>query len=128
VKHQPPALEVLSPETRAQLERFRVEHAGEPRGAVADRVLFEDEHLRIWELTLLPGQATALHHHPLDYYLVILSGDRVAGIPPKGEGDPYVGLIPPEGNTVRVPKGSTEWAWNVGEKTYREILIERKRG
>jgi hypothetical protein len=28
---------------------------------------------------------------------------------------------------VRVPKGMTEWALNVGQKTYHEILIELKK-
>jgi hypothetical protein len=40
--------------------------------------------------------------------------------------DFFVGVIPAEGNTVGVPQGGTEWALNVGEKTYREILIELK--
>jgi hypothetical protein len=42
-------------------------------------------------------------------------------------GDPFIGKIPPQGNTVRVPKGGTEWALNVGKQTYREILIELKK-
>ena len=51
----------------------------------------------------------------------------VAGIPPKDSSmDFFVGRIPPDGNTVRVPKGGTEWALNVGEKRYHEILIELK--
>ena len=57
----------------------------------------------------------------------MFSGDLVAGIPPKDSPmDFFVGKIPPEGNTVRVPKGGTEWALNVGQKTYHEILIELK--
>jgi len=57
---------------------------------------------------------------------VIFSGDRVAGIPPKGSGDPFVGVIPEKGNTVPVPKGGTEWAYNIGKETYHEVLIELK--
>jgi hypothetical protein len=52
----------------------------------------------------------------------------VAGIPPKSTGiDAFVGKVPAQGNTVRVPKGGTEWALNVGKKTYHEILIELKK-
>ena len=40
--------------------------------------------------------------------------------------DPFVGKIPAQGNTVGVPKGGVEWALNVGDKTYHEILIELK--
>lgn len=117
----------ITPELRERLEKFREEHADDAMGNVADRVLFEDDRVRIWEMKLEPGQHSDLHHHQHDYYLVILSGDLVAGIPPKGSGmDPFVGKVPPEGNTVPVPKGGTEWALNVGEKTYHEILIELK--
>ena len=115
----------LTPELKERLEKFRDEHADDPMGNVADRVLFEDDNVRIWELKLEPGEHSDLHHHAHDYYLVIFSGDLVAGIPPKG--DPFVGKIPAEGNTVPVPKGGTEWALNVGEKTYHEILIELKK-
>ena len=90
-------------------------------------MLFEDDNVRIWEMKLEPGEWSDLHHHEHDYYLVVFSGDRVAGVPPKGNPmEPFVGLIPEKGNTVPVPKGGTEWAWNVGEKTYHEVLIELK--
>jgi hypothetical protein len=37
-----------------------------------------------------------------------------------------VGVVPEAGNTVAIPKGNLEWAWNVGEKTYREFIVELK--
>ena len=63
---------------------------------------------------------------PISDGAAVSSGDLVAGIPPKGMGEPFIGKIPAQGNTVCVPKGGTEWAWNVGKQTYREILIELK--
>ncbi len=117
-----------SPALRERMEKFREEHAGDPIGNVADHVLFEDDNVRIWEMKLAPGEHSDLHHHEHDYYLVIMSGDLVAGIPPKSSGmDPFVGKVPEKGNTVPVPKGGTEWALNVGAKTYHEILIELKK-
>ncbi|MDX1649149.1 MAG: hypothetical protein R3263_04775, partial [Myxococcota bacterium] len=114
----------ITPELRERLEKFREEHADDPMGKVADRVLFEDDHVRIWEMKLEPGEHSDLHHHEHDYYLCISEGDLVAGIPPKDSGmEPFVGKVPPQGNTVPVPKGGTECALNVGRKTYREILI-----
>ncbi len=118
----------ITPEMRERLERFRDERSGDALGNVADRVLFEDDNVRIWEMKLEPGEHSDLHHHEHDYYLVIFSGDLVAGVPPKDSPmDFFVGVVPPEGNTVPVPKGGTEWAFNVGEKTYHEILIELKK-
>jgi len=123
--HSEPQYMELTPAMRERLEKFRREHDGAPIGDVATRVLYEDDNVRVWEMTLAPGEATDLHHHEHDYMLLVDSGDLVAGIPPLGsEVEPFVGVIPPEGNTVRVPAGGTEWALNVGEKTYHEFLIE----
>lgn len=117
----------LTPELRKRLERFREEHDGEPVGNVGTELLFEDDRVRIWEMRLEPDEASDLHHHEVDYYLVIKQGDLIAGVPPKDSGvDPFVAKLPPGGNTVRVPRGGTEWAVNVGEQTYWEILIELK--
>jgi len=128
MRHTEPEFIEITPELRERIEKFRSEHAGDPIGNVADHVLFEDENVRIWEMKLEPGEHSDLHRHDLEYYLVIFSGDLVAGIPPKATGmDPFVGKVPPKGNTVRVPKGGIEWALNVGKKTYHEILIELKK-
>ncbi len=126
--HTEPEYAEITPELKERIEKFREEHKDDPLGDVGTTVLFEDESVRIWEMKLAPGEASDLHHHEHEYYLVVFSGDLVAGIPPKGAAmDPFVGKIPPQGNTVRVPKGGTEWALNVGEKTYHEILIELKK-
>ena len=127
MRHTPPELMDLTPGMQARLDAFAEEHDGEPLGDVADYVLYEDDRLRIWEMTLEPGEHSALHRHELDYYLVIMTGDLVAGVSPKGSAVPsFVGIVPPTGNTVAIPKGAVEWAWNIGEETYREVLIELK--
>ncbi|MBY0401547.1 hypothetical protein K2X89_14720 [Myxococcota bacterium] len=123
----PPEFAKLTPEMKARLDRFRDEHANDKLGRVGGRILLDDERIRIWELILEPGEASDLHEHTHDYYLVIFEGDEVAGVMPKGSPvDSFVGLVPKDGNTVAIPKGGVEWAWNVGKKTYREILIELK--
>lgn len=117
----------MTPELKARIEKFRDEHEGAEFGGVGSRVLFEDDNVRIWDMKLEPGEASALHKHEHEYYLIVQSGDLVAGIPPKDfPMEPFVGKIPPEGNTVYVPKGGIEWALNVGEKTYYEFLVELK--
>ncbi len=128
MRHSEPEFAEITPELRERLEKFRDERSGDSLGDVANTILFEDDDVRIWEMKLAPGAHSDLHHHEHDYYLVVDSGDLVAGIPPKDSPmDFFVGKIPPKGNTVRVPKGGTEWAFNVGEKTYHEILIELKK-
>ena len=126
--HTEPEYVDITPELRERLEKFREERADDAVGSVADTVLYEDDDVRIWEMTLGPGEHSDLHHHEHEYILVIDSGDLVAGVMPKGGPmDFFVGKVPPQGNTVRVPKGNTEWALNIGEKLYHEILIELKK-
>ena len=123
---QPESVE-LTPELREKLEKFREEHDGEAIGEVASKLLFEDERVRIWEMRLAPGEASDLHHHADDYYLVMLQGDMIAGVPPKDSGqDVYAVALSPGGQTFQVPKGDTEWAVNTGTETFYEILIELK--
>lgn len=128
MRHTEPEFAEITPQMKERIEKFREEHAGDPVGNVANHVLFEDDNLRIWEMKLEPGEASDLHHHEHDYYLVVFSGDLVAGVTPEGSPmESFVGKIPPQGNTVMVPKGGTEWAYNVGDQTYHEILIELKK-
>ena len=125
MRHTEPEYAEVTPALRAQLEKFRDEHADDPIGNVANTVLFEDDNVRVWEMKLEPGENSDLHHHEHDYYLAIFSGDLVAGVPPKGGPmEPFIGVVPADGNTVHVPKGGTELALNVGKQTYHEILIE----
>jgi len=127
VRHTETEYLPIPPELTERIQKFRREHAGEPIGDVADHVLFEDDKVRIWEMTLEPGEHSDLHHHAHDYYLVIFSGDLVAGVTPPGDPvEPFLARVPPGGNTVAVPRGGTEWAYNVGKTTYHEILIELK--
>jgi len=128
MRHSAPEFIQPTAEMLERIEKFRDEHAGDPIGKVANHVLYEDDNVRIWEMKLAPGEHSDLHRHDHDYYLVIMSGDLVAGIPPKASGmDPFVGKVPVGGNTVGVPKGGVEWALNVGKETYHEVLIELKK-
>lgn len=128
MRHTEPEYVDVTPEMEERLRKFRAEHKDDQLGGVGTEVLYEDDDVKIWELTLEPGETSDLHHHEHDYFLVIDSGDLVAGVMPEGGPmDWFIGKIPPQGNTVRVPKGNTEWAYNVGQKRYHEILIELKK-
>ena len=98
-------------------------------GDVADRIVHENERLRIWEMCLEPGERSAVHEHRLDYILVFLEGDRI-GVEPEpdsaGEFTEALDLEPPIGTAIFVRAGGVETAVNVGSQRYREILIELK--
>jgi len=123
----PPEFIELTPSMQERLDRFAEEHADDPVGNVGGTVIFEDDRVRMWELVLEPGEASDLHRHELDYYLIIFEGDYVAGVTGPGTPTPsFVGKVPVAGNTVSIPKGGFEWAYNVGEKAYREVIVEIK--
>jgi predicted metal-dependent enzyme (double-stranded beta helix superfamily) len=99
-------------------------------GDVATRVLFENDRVRVWEMDLAPGESSAVHEHTLDYLLIQLEGDRIAGV---FEADTH-GAFPPgtvegdvsPGNVIYIEKGGIETAKNTGMQRYREILVELK--
>ena len=106
---------------------------------VGTRVVFEDDRIKVWELELGPGQKTAIHTHTMDYMFYVISGssleildeeDNRIGVfdykdgdvlPLQLEGDELV-VIGDE--SLRVP--ATHAARNVGDKFYRELLVEEK--
>lgn len=98
----------------------------EVTGNVATSVLFENERVKVWEMDLKPGEDTDMHYHSMDYLLVIIDGDRIAGIPPEGSDEEVIDAPVEAGQVFYVPKGGTELARNTGTKPYREILIELK--
>jgi hypothetical protein len=43
-------------------------------GQVGDKILFENEHIRMWEVRLAPGQTIEFHIHYHPYLVVSLGG------------------------------------------------------
>jgi hypothetical protein len=98
-------------------------------GDVATRLLFENDRVRVWEMDLAPGTRSATHKHELDYLLVQIEGDRIAGAPEPDTAGPYrdyVEATVEPGKTRYISRGGIETAINVGQRRYREILIELK--
>jgi len=52
------------PEIAAEFER----EAKHPNGCVGQRLLSEDDRVRVWEIRLKPGQRFGFHRHVLDYF------------------------------------------------------------
>src|ERR687892_662166 len=98
-------------------------------GGVGTRVLLENDRVRIWEMDLAPGEESDVHEHTLDYILVQIAGDRIAGIPQPDTKGPYPEYVEGDvspGNVVYIEKGGIETAKNIGQERYHEILIELK--
>ncbi len=94
-------------------------------GELGTGVLFENERVKVWEMDLAPGEESALHRHDRDYVLVVVEGDKIAGVPP-ADGSRVTEADVRPGQVFWVPSGGTESARNVGRHRYYEILIELK--
>src|SRR5262249_4981771 len=96
-------------------------------GDIGSRLLFEDDEIRIWELRLAPGEVSAPHRHTCDYVIVDVSGDKIAAkaVPgyPMEYGD-YIEAPVEQGRTTFLKQGRLEWAVNVVERAYRDVLLE----
>ena len=98
-------------------------------GDVATRLLLENDRVRIWEMDLAPGARSATHRHQVDYVLVQIEGDRIAAMPEPDTGGAYTEYIEADvvpGKARYIRRGGIETAINIGQRRYREILIELK--
>jgi hypothetical protein len=99
-------------------------------GDVATKKLFENDRVKVWEMLLEPGESSDLHEHTLDYLLIQLDGDKIAGIfEPDTHGSFPAGTVEGDvepGNVIYIERGGIETAKNTGQRRYREILVELK--
>jgi hypothetical protein len=98
-------------------------------GPMGDKVIFENDRVRIWELVIPPGGDSNCHVHDLDYVLVQLGGDRVAAVPEpdtKSAYNEYMEADVVPGQVLYIERGGIEIARNVGRVPYSEIIIELK--
>ncbi len=96
----------------------------QPLGNVANKLLFENELVRVWEMNLAPGERSDRHRHDLPYLLCVLEGSRVDA-EVEGRGRALIPVQP--GSVFFVPPGATETAINASGDHFREILIELKK-
>jgi quercetin dioxygenase-like cupin family protein len=101
-----------------------MDHDDRPPGDVANKLLFENELVRVWEMDLAPGERSDRHRHDLPYLLCVLEGSSVDA---EVEGAGRIQLPVQPGSVFFVPPGATETAINASGERFREILIELKR-
>ena len=106
-------------------EKLGTEKLGtEKLGDVANKLLFENELVRVWEMNLAPGERSDRHRHELPYLLCVLAGTRVDA---EVDGRGRVEIPVQAGSVFFVPPGATETAVNASPDHFREILIELKK-
>lgn len=96
---------------------------GTKLGAIGDDVIFENDTIRVWKLTLEPGEIQAWHKHDLPYLVVPLTdGDNLMRFAD--------GRVRPtaekSGDALWREPGMPHELENTGAATYANVLIEFK--
>ena len=89
-------------------------------------LLFENNRVKAWSLTLEPGQSTPQHTHQLEEIVICLGSSKLRSLKPGPE--PEGETVHPKFGEVFMPpvKGLTHVLTNVGDTRYRQISIELK--
>ncbi|MBV8745464.1 MAG: hypothetical protein JO134_10535 [Xanthobacteraceae bacterium] len=102
--------------------------AGEARtnielGKVGDKIIFENDAIRVWSLSVPPGGIKRMHRHGLPYLIVPMTGGRVElttidGHVRYGEDK--------KGEAFFLPAGETHQLRNLNDHAYDNVLVELK--
>jgi mannose-6-phosphate isomerase-like protein (cupin superfamily) len=94
-----------------------------PLGEVGNTVLFENDHVKVWEMLLEPGEASDFHRHEFEYFFVVIEGESIDA---DFAGGKSIRIPVEKGKVIYVPPGNSETAVNRSGVRYREILVELK--
>jgi quercetin dioxygenase-like cupin family protein len=92
-------------------------------GAVGQEVLLDNDHVRVWHITLQPGETQPLHHHGLPYVVVAIQG--ATSVITTGDGQ-KIDIVEETGSVVFREPGQTHMLSNVGDSVYVGRIIELK--
>ena len=94
--------------------------------AVGTRLLFENDRVRVWDLQLAAGESTGLHRHTHDFLYVVIGDGAFQTHYADGSADPPRNMVDGEVRFREIPQPLVHAGVNVGEKPWRNIVIELK--
>ena len=92
-------------------------------GPIGNRILFENDRVRVWSVELAPGERQAWHRHDLPYLIVPLTEGK--NVMTFADGRVRETAETPGAALWREP-GIPHELENVGDWPYRNVLIEVK--
>ena len=101
----------------------------EPSENVGTRLMFENERVKVWDLSLAPGESVGKHIHRHDYLLVILQGGSLRHVDPDNpQNDRDVSFTDDQVMFNTAEAGGTvhDRLVNMGDAPYRNLVIELK--
>lgn len=103
--------------------------ATEPSDQVGTRVMFENERVRVWDLSLAPGESLGKHIHRTDYFFIVETGGLIRFADPDNPADYHDVQFEDDQVTFREvgPEGKVDnRLLNIGTKPHRNYVIELK--
>ena len=105
------------------------EYDDEPLGPVGQRVVYEDDRVRVWDIVLESGGYFGLHTHELDYLIITLQGAKCKTWEKQDDGTWMEYLFdfePGDVVPVSVNGGQTHRLFSTDDKPFVNRLIEFK--
>lgn len=102
--------------------------ATEPTDQVGTQVMFENDRVRVWDLSLAPGESLAKHIHRSNYFYIIESGGLIRFANPDDPADYKDVQFDDDQVTFHiVGEGKVDnCLTNIGTKRHRNYVIELK--
>ena len=94
-------------------------------GAVGQEIMLENDRVRVWHITLAPGETQPLHHHGLAYVVIAVQGARNVIHTAAGE---RIDVEEETGSVVFREPGQTHMLTNAGDTVYIGRIVELKTG
>ena len=93
-------------------------------GGLGSNVIFENEHVKVWQNDLQPGEASDWHLHTMNYLFVATTYGELRVEHDSGETQDTVMNV---GQVVMGQKDSTHQLSNRGSAPYSSVIIEIKK-
>jgi hypothetical protein len=102
----------------------------EPVEDVGSRRLFENDRVRVWDVSLAPGESLEKQIHRLDYVILVESGGHLRSSDPENPANDRDIHFRDDQVEFRVAgEGKVDnLLTNIGTKRHRNFVIELKRG
>ena len=91
---------------------------------VGTRLLFENDRVRVWDLSLAPGESTGLHRHTDDYFFVVIGDGTLQAGDASGTKREARAMRNGEVRFSEVDGENVHEATNVGDTPWRKIGVE----
>lgn len=92
-------------------------------GDVGTKFLFENEHVKVWDLVLEPGQASPWHHHTMSYLFIVTEAGTLRAEYDDGTSAEHEYAL---GQVVMGQKDSVHRVINAGSARYSNAIVELK--